>query len=377
MQQPSDTGSDWDAMREHIIGMGESSIHKNYYPLLQQRLSDLERFRSLIDETNDLILVIRAGDAPAVDANRACSTLLGYPMETILAMPVGALVAAGERDRFWSLISLATASRVQEKTELNLVSADGQQYPVELSIRFVTFDENDYGVIIGHDIRDRKRYERALLQAQKKLNLINFFTRNEIQSKVFIVRAYLEVLKQIAKHPEEATILEKLSATITEIQRHISFAENYRDVGAQEPLWQNFSEVLLLALSHLPPITLSRPTDLKKYEILADTLLEKGLVHLMEYLYLHGSITAVITITHSVSAEGLLVTLEKEGTGIPEGGKETAFSWENPVDKTHSLFFVREVLDITAISIRETGDAGHLRFEIFAPLQTFRAAVER
>ncbi|MFA4859776.1 PAS domain S-box protein [Methanoregula sp.] len=377
MQPPSDNSRDWDAMRERIIGMGESSIHKSYYPLLQQRLADLERFRSLIDETNDLILVIQAGDAPAVDANRACSNLLGYPMDTIRTMPVEALVAFGERDRFWSLISSAAASRTQEKTELNLISADGQQYPVELSIRFVTFDENDYGVIIAHDIRDRKMYERALLRAQKKLNLINFFTRNEIQSQVFIVRAYLDVLKQIAKHPEEATILGKLSSTITEIQRHISFAENYRDVGAQEPLWQNFSEVVLLALSHLPPVTHSRAPDLKKYEILSDTLLEKGLVHLIEYLYLHGSITAEITITHSASAEGLLLTLEKEGTGIPESEKENVFSWENSIDKTHSLFFIREVLDITAISIREAGDPGHLRFEILAPAGTFRTATER
>jgi len=377
MQRQSDDPGNWDEMREHIIGMGESSIHKSYYPLLRERLLDLERFRALIDETNDLIFVIHTPDKPAVYANRACSILLGYPMESLLSDPVDTFVASGEREHFHAIVSSAAASRSQERIETFLLSMQGQQFPVELSIRVVTFDDVDYAVIVAHDIRDRRRYERALLQAQKKLNLINFFTRNEIQSQVFIVRAYLDVLRQIAKHPEEATIIGKLTSTLAEIQRHITFAENYRDVGAEEPLWQNFNEVLLLALSHLPPIVLFRKTNLKKIEILADQLLENGLVHLMEYLYLNGRINAEITITHTESDEGILFVLEKEGTGIPDDQKEKAFSWENSIDKTHSLFFIRQVLDITAISLRETGDSGHLRFEIQVPPGTFRILPER
>jgi len=372
MHRRSEKTDDWDEVRERLIGMGESSIHKSYYPLLQQRLSELERFRALLDETNDIILVIHTADKPAVDANRACSTLLGYDKETLLASPVENIILQQERERFRQILDRAVLSRNQEKAETSLVSAQGQTIPVELSIRVVTFDDVDYGVIVAHDIQDRKQYERALLQAHKKLNLINLFTRNEIQSQVFIVRAYLEVLRQIAKHPEEATIIEKLTATLTEIQRHIKFAENYRDMGAEEPVWQNFNEVLLLALSHLPPITIVRATNIKTIGILSDTLLEKGLTHLMEYLYLHGSINAEITITHVESSGGLLFTLERAGTGIPDNQKEKVFSWENAIDKSHSLFFIREVLDITTISIRETGDPGHLRFGILVPPGMYR-----
>jgi len=377
MPGSSEERSDWDEMRERIIGMGESSIHKSYYPLLRQRIIDLERFRALIDETNDLIFVIQTMEKPAVYANRACSLLLGYPPESFLKNPVDTFIAPGQREHFRAIVRSSNASRSQEKIETFLVSSHGQRFPVEISIRVVTFDGMDYAVIVAHDIRDRKQYERALLQAQKKLNLINFFTRNEIKSQVFIVRAYLDVLRQIAKHPEEATIIEKLSSTLSEIQRHITFAENYRDMGAGEPLWQNFNEVLLLALSHLPPITLSRTTNIRMIEVLADPLLENGLVHLMGYLYLHGGIHDEITITHRESEEGILLVLEKEGTGIPDDQKEKVFSWENAVDKTHSLFFIREVLDITGIALRETGDPRHLRFEIMVPPGTFRVLSAR
>ena len=53
----SDSDENWDSIREKIIGLGEQSIRKSYYPELQERLSELERFRALLDETNDAIFL--------------------------------------------------------------------------------------------------------------------------------------------------------------------------------------------------------------------------------------------------------------------------------------------------------------------------------
>ena len=50
---------DWDTLRDKIIGLGESSIQKSYYPELQKRLSELERFRALLDQSNDPIFLSR------------------------------------------------------------------------------------------------------------------------------------------------------------------------------------------------------------------------------------------------------------------------------------------------------------------------------
>lgn len=38
-----DNTPDWNNQRMKIIGLGESSIRKNYYPELQQRLFELEK----------------------------------------------------------------------------------------------------------------------------------------------------------------------------------------------------------------------------------------------------------------------------------------------------------------------------------------------
>jgi signal transduction histidine kinase len=65
---------------------------------------------------------------------------------------------------------------------------------------------------------------------------------------------------------------------------------------------------------------------------------------------------------------------EDNGIGIPESNKEKIFLRTEGIHSTvRGLFFVREILDITNISIRETGEPGAgARFEIFVPNGGFR-----
>ncbi|WP_292368342.1 PAS domain S-box protein [Methanoregula sp. UBA64] len=375
MNPSSDQPEDRESLRERIIGMGESSVHKSYYPLLQQRLSELERFRALIDETHDMILVIKTPENTCVEVNHAGSARLGFSPEQLANLEIAALVVPEKREQFQVLLLHAAESGAQEKIETTLCSAQGRMIPAELSIHFVTIDQQKYGVIVARDISERLRYERALVATQKKLNLINSLTRNDIKSQIFIVRAYLDVLRQIAKHPEEITILEKLAGTTLDIQNHIELAENYQKLGVHHPRWQNFSGVLLYAISHLPPIPITRCTDMDRLEILSDPLLEKGLTHLMEFMYAHGGMTVPVQLSHEEVDEGLTLTFLKTGTGLPPEQRESVFVWAPAKTSGPNLFFTKEILDMTGISIAENGDAGMLRFIIRVPKDGYRFQV--
>ena len=372
MPPPSDTPPDQSALREHIIGMGATSLHKSYYPILQQRVKELERFRALIDETTDMIMVVRVPDNKLIDVNRACTTQLNYPLADLLALDMFMLIAPHKREIFREFLIHAAASRKQEKIETALVASDGAEIPVELSLRVVMLREGKFGIVVARDIRERIGYEQALLKTQKKLNLINSLTRTDIKSQVFLVMAYLEVLKTIAKHPDEMAILDKLQRTASEIQRHIEFAENYQDVGVQTPRWQNFNEVLIYAVSHLPPIPITRVTSLESIILRSDPLFEKGLMHLMEYIFTHGKITKPVRIAHKESGKELVISLEINGTGIAPEKKESLFTWKKTKTNTENLFFVREILAITSITIHETGDADTIRFELRIPPEGYR-----
>src|ERR1700687_2975090 len=88
MRKPSDADEYWRAQREKIIGLGERSLRKTYYPELQQRLDELERFRALLDQSNDCIFLIRASTLSFVDVNDSACHQLGCSREEVLSLPL-------------------------------------------------------------------------------------------------------------------------------------------------------------------------------------------------------------------------------------------------------------------------------------------------
>ena len=130
MNPPSEQPDERGQLRERIIGMGETSLHKSYYPLLQQRLAELERFRALIDETNDMILMVRTPENRCVDTNHACTVQLGYTNEQLQSMDIFSLIAPEKRGQFRKVFSHAAATGTQEKIETILCTAQGAVIPL-------------------------------------------------------------------------------------------------------------------------------------------------------------------------------------------------------------------------------------------------------
>ncbi len=56
-------------LREKILGLGDTSIHKSHYPSLRQRLVELERFRSLVDLSSDLLFVVENPSGRILDVS--------------------------------------------------------------------------------------------------------------------------------------------------------------------------------------------------------------------------------------------------------------------------------------------------------------------
>lgn len=46
MSKPSRPYRDWETLRKKVIGLGEESIRKSYYPELQQRLRELQESKA-------------------------------------------------------------------------------------------------------------------------------------------------------------------------------------------------------------------------------------------------------------------------------------------------------------------------------------------
>ncbi len=136
MSEHSDHRTEREALREKIIGLGEASLHKSYYPELQARLAELERFRALLDQTYDAIFLIRAKGGRIVDVNATAEVYLGYSRGELLSRSFDDLVIPEQRSGFlaYTRRKHRSPAESEETYRVSLLTRDSREIPVEVAI---------------------------------------------------------------------------------------------------------------------------------------------------------------------------------------------------------------------------------------------------
>ena len=175
---PSET-NDWDERKNQIIGLGERSFHKSYYPQLRDNLARLERFRTLLDRTTDCVVLIALPEGTISDANAALGYLVGQPTESLIGRPFVSLGLGNAEEVLDTLrqesLSGSGASIMPPHSDVLEFRSNESAVWLELSYRRAVLEGRSYGVIVGRDITERKRaYEMAdALLAEKEALLDN------------------------------------------------------------------------------------------------------------------------------------------------------------------------------------------------------------
>lgn len=173
MDKPSDKREDWQALRQRLIGLGEQSIQKSYYPELKRRLAELERFRALLDQSNDLILLLEHPSGRVLDANETALKRLGLRLEELRESGIVPLLTPRDRRAFARFISNEDPLEGEVLTVTgDLKTASQDALTVEMSIRRVRLGEGAYSVIVARDVSDRARAEAALRESEEKYRLV-------------------------------------------------------------------------------------------------------------------------------------------------------------------------------------------------------------
>ena len=228
------------------------------------------------------------------------------------------------------------------------------------------------GVLI--DIHERKRIEKTLRQANKQLVLLNSITRHDILNAITKLLAYLELAQRQTKSIVVAEILEKEKVIITTIQRQITFTRDYQNIGIRPPLWKDVRESIEAAKLGLDLEKIAVHIDIPDIEIFADDLVDKVFLNLMDNSIQHGDGVTLIRFSIEYQEKTLLLICEDDGKGIPDEEKDLVFEHSRGGQTHYGLFFSREILAITGLSIREDGIPGvGARFEITVPDGMFRS----
>jgi signal transduction histidine kinase len=219
----------------------------------------------------------------------------------------------------------------------------------------------------------KERSGEALLNANKKLNLLIQITRHDIRSHLRQIGGFAELARTLEEDPEVRRYLAKIGELVAASNRIIDFSQDYQNIGLAPPSWQKLSDVIRGSLGMVPFIPVPVLYGVEGIEVFADPLLPAVFRNIFENAIRHGQKTTLMRISFRKFTEELVLIIEDDGIGLPSEKKSRIFQQDHRENGKNGLFLSRQILDITGISIQEAGQAGHgARFEIAVPEGSYR-----
>jgi|WetSurMetagenome_2_1015567.scaffolds.fasta_scaffold01416_8 PAS domain S-box-containing protein len=221
-----------------------------------------------------------------------------------------------------------------------------------------------------------KSTQEAYRRANATLNLLNSVTRHDVLNQLTVVKGYLSLL-EMELTPGDTKLLETLrraGQAAGNIEHQIIFTKTYQDIGVYAPTWQNVEGLVNKAKTGLLPESITMTISLDGLEIYADPLLEKTFYTLLENTMRHGIHVTAIRFSYYINGdETLHLIYEDNGAGISFVDKGQIFERGFGKHTGFGLFLAREILSITGLIIRETGEPGKgVRFEISVQKDGYR-----
>ncbi len=353
----------------------EEELNRQFYALAESE----EKFRGIFDHINDGLHIHEIGPdgrpGKFIEVNEVACRMLQYTREELLVHgPLDFVTDFHNRPLDELIGELSTIGHSIFETEHR--RKDGTILPVEINTHVVTLQGKRMAVGVVRDITERKRAEDALIRVNQKLNVLSQLTRKDLTNQTFVLSSYLELAKNqlTGQEPIIETVQKGVDA-VRLIHETIAYSTDYQEMGAKPPKWQNAKMAMLFGLSHISIGTIKHSIETGDLEIFADPLLEKVCQRLFENSVKHGGHVTRIRVWQMISHESATIVFEDDGIGIPLEQKEQIFLRDESTGRAsmRSLIFVREILDITGVTIKENGEPGRgARFEMTVPKGMWR-----
>jgi PAS domain S-box-containing protein len=223
------------------------------------------------------------------------------------------------------------------------------------------------------EILERKRFEATLQLANRKLNTLSSITRHDILNQITAIVMYVSLAEEVVKDPALLSYLKKIEQTTQMIQKQIRFTRDYEELGVSSPRWQMIDATISKAVRGIDTGNARVEKEVEGLEVYADMLLEKVFFNIIDNALRHGQKVTRIRFFSKETGDGLTIFCEDDGVGVPVSMKEGIFKREYFRNTGYGLFLAAEILSITGLSIRETGEPGSgARFEILVPRGIYR-----
>jgi PAS domain S-box-containing protein len=335
------------------------------------------RYRSLYESMMDGFLrVDMTGNI--LEYNNAYREMLGYSDSELARLTYQELTLDKWRAFENAIVDTQIVVRgYSDVYEKEYRRKDGSVVPVELRTVLIRDDDGQPRGMwaIVRDITDRKRNEDKIRLANHKLALMTEITYQDIQNKVTVLRGLAEISRRGSQSEEGCTAFIKKGIAILEtIHSLINKTKDYQQMGMDKSCWIPLDKTIRMQFALISGNdAVSLDCDLHGIEIYADPLIERVFYDLMDNAVHHGGTITRIAFSCTETSDGVMLICEDNGVGISPEQKDQIFERIVGGAGKFGLFFIREFLILSQMTIREDGTPGKgARFEIAIPQGLFR-----
>ncbi len=151
------------ALRDSIMGFGERSMKKSYFSQLQKTEEELERYRSLIEESSEAVCILDIESFRFIDVNSGAVELFSLSGETLLSTSFLDLLSQNEVEIIKSWKQNGDEKSLRRETNLG----DDGSVVVTYALKSGAFRNNRYYTLIAHDITELHSVQEQLHQSDK------------------------------------------------------------------------------------------------------------------------------------------------------------------------------------------------------------------
>ena len=188
-----------------------------------------------------------------------------------------------------------------------------------------------------------------------------------------VIYGIISLLQERISDPAISDSLKRAEESAIAIKRQIEFTGDYKNMGLEKADWQNVKDSLRQSCENVDLKGVYLDIFSNNLEIFADPWLKKVFFNLIDNTLRYAEHVTKITVSFRESENGLDLLFEDNGIGIPFDEKEKIFERGYGKNIGYGLFMVREILAITELTIRETGEPGKgARYEIHVPKRYYR-----
>lgn len=164
--------TDWEEYRKRIIGLGDTSTRKSYYPDLQEKIKALEESQENIVSIYNAVsdgIVVHAVNGEVVSLNNRAKSIFNLcdTGDNFIESKFNLLSVVDNPNKLTIGFSKA-AKGGTSILELNVI-ANSKTYeiPVQFSTNRISWNEQEMLISIIRDFSSRKKYEKKLIEARE------------------------------------------------------------------------------------------------------------------------------------------------------------------------------------------------------------------